>query len=93
MRPAGLLQAALELGAGAGDQVGDRDLGLGLREPAHAREREQVVDEVLHALGAVDGEADVLVGPVVELALVAALEQLGEQATLRSGSCRSCEAT
>ena len=37
-----------------------------------AREREQVVDQRLHALGAVDGEVDVLVGALVELAAVAA---------------------
>ena len=41
-------------------------------------EREQVVDQHLHALGAVDGELDVLVGPRVELAAVALLQQLAE---------------
>ena len=47
-------------------------------EPADAGERQQVVDELLHALGAVDRELDVLVAALVELALVAALEQLAE---------------
>ena len=49
-----------------------------LLEPPHAREREQVVDQVLHPPRAVDGEADVLVGALVELAAVALLEQLAE---------------
>ena len=48
------------------------------RQPADARELEQVVDQLLHPLGAVDGELDVAVGALVELALVAALEHLGE---------------
>ena len=39
---------------------------------------EQVVDERLHPLRAVDGELDVLVRALVELAAVAALEHLGE---------------
>ena len=46
--------------------------------PPHPREGEQVVDQGLHPLGPVDGELDVLVGPFVELAPVALLEQLGE---------------
>ena len=45
---------------------------------ADAREREQVVDQRLHALGAVDGEVDVLVGALVELPAVARLERLAE---------------
>ena len=48
------------------------------RGPTHPGEGQQVVDQLLHALGAVDGELDVLVGPLVELPLVAALEQLAE---------------
>ena len=43
---------------------------------------EQVVDQLLHPLGAVDGELDVLVGALVELAAVAALEQLAEAGDL-----------
>ena len=39
---------------------------------------EQVLDEPLHALGAVDGELDVLVGALVELAAVPLLQELGE---------------
>ncbi len=46
--------------------------------PPDAREVEQVVDQLLHPLGAVDRERDVAVGALVELALVAALEHLGE---------------
>ena len=44
---------------------------------AHAREIEQVADQTLHALGAIDRVVDVLVGFCVELALVALLEQPG----------------
>jgi hypothetical protein len=43
---------------------------------AHPRIRQQVVDEGLHALGAVHREADELARVVVELVLVAPLEQL-----------------
>src|SRR5579875_1367496 len=43
------------------------------RDAADPAEREQVVDEDLHALGAVHGEVDVLIGLLVELAAVAAL--------------------
>lgn len=41
-------------------------------------ECQQVVDEDLHTVGAVDGEGDVLVGPLVQLAPVAPLQELGE---------------
>ena len=47
-------------------------------DAADAGEVQQVVDQHLHAVGAVDREVDVLVGPFVELPAVAALEQLGE---------------
>ena len=43
---------------------------------ADARVGEQIVDQALHALGAVDGEADELVGVLVQLALVAPRQQL-----------------
>ena len=47
--------------------------------PRPTRENvEQVVDQLLHPLGAVDGELDVAIGPLVELAAVAALEHLRE---------------
>lgn len=52
------------------------------RRPADAAEREQVVDQHLHPLGSVHGEVDVLVGPLVELAAVAALQQLAEAGDL-----------
>ena len=45
---------------------------------ADARQRQQVGDQRLHPLGAVDGEADVLPRLVVELRSVLALEQLAE---------------
>ena len=43
-----------------------------------AREREQVVDQHLHPLGAVDGEVDVLLAALVELVGVARLQRLAE---------------
>ena len=52
------------------------------RRAADAGEGEQVVDQALHALRAVDGEADVLVGPLVELAAVAPLQELAEAGDL-----------
>ncbi len=52
------------------------------RRPAHPAEREQVVDQHLHPLGPVHGELDVLVGLLVELAAVAALQQLAEAGDL-----------
>ena len=54
------------------------DLGERGRGAPDPGEREQVVDQLLHALGAVDRERDVLVGAVVELARVAALQELAE---------------
>ena len=54
----------------------------GLLHPPDPRERQQVVDQVLHALGAVHGEPDVLVRARVELAAVALLEQLAERRDL-----------
>ncbi len=49
-------------------------VGLGL-DP---RVREQVLDHLLHLLRAVDDEVDVPVGPLVDLALVPPLQELGE---------------
>ena len=59
----------------------------------HARVAEQVVDQLLHARGAVDGVADELVGVVVELAPIAPRSSCVKLATMRSGSWRSCDAT
>ena len=71
--------AAARFAAARGRRASPRRRALVLRgDPADAGERQQVVDQVLHALGAVDGELDVLVGALVELALVAPLEQLAE---------------
>ena len=53
------------------------ELALAL-DAADPREGEQVVDQRLHALGAVDGEVDVLLAALVELPRVAALEHLAE---------------
>ena len=81
--------AALDGAAGLLERTGDV-LGGPVDEPVevhrlhrvalatHAREGEQVVDQHLHPLGAVAGELDVLVGALVELAGVAALQQLAE---------------
>ncbi len=44
----------------------------------HPAERQQVVEQLLHAFGAVDGVLDVLVGLLVQPARVAALQQLAE---------------
>ena len=57
---------------------GEVDGDEALARAADTAEGEQVVDQQLHALGAVDGEGDVLVGALVELAAVALLEQLAE---------------
>src|SRR5699024_10858830 len=46
--------------------------------PADPGKGQQVVDEGLHTLGALDGEVDVGVGTFVELPLVTALQQLTE---------------
>ena len=54
------------------------DVGVRLLHPPDARERQQVVDQVLHAPRAVDREADVLVRARVELPAVALLQQLAE---------------
>lgn len=47
-------------------------------DASHTGVGEQVVDQDLHALGAVDGEVDVLLGPVVQLVAVPLVEQLAE---------------
>ncbi len=51
-------------------------------EPPDPGERQQVVDQDLHALGAVDGETDVLGAALVELVAVALLQQLAERRDL-----------
>ena len=63
-----------EVRPGLGEQHGAGDLLPPLGRPPHPAERQQVVDQLLHALGAVDGELDVLVGLLVQLARVAALQ-------------------
>src|SRR5579863_9845209 len=57
-------------------RAGHRLTALG--GPSHPAEREQVVDQRLHPLGAVHRVLDVLVGLGVELAPIAALQQLAE---------------
>ena len=56
-------------------------LALGSAAP-DAGEGEQVVDQDLHSLRAVDCELDVLVGALVELAVITALERLAEARNL-----------
>ena len=71
-------QQRLEVRLGArdaGPEVDGPEAGGRAPDPA---EREQVVDQVLHAFRAVDGEGDVLVGALVELPRVPALEHLAE---------------
>src|SRR5207249_3230418 len=62
-RPAGVGQFGLALVHRRVYHVVQVDLGEGVGEPADPGEREQVVDQPLHPLRAVDGEGDVLVGP------------------------------
>ena len=75
---AGLLQRARERALGLGEHVVEIDRFQIAAAAPDAREREQVVDQDLHPLRAVDREVDVLVGALVELAVVAALECLTE---------------
>ncbi len=51
-------------------------------DAADAGEVQKVVDEDLHTVRAVDRVFDVLIGPGVQLATVAALEELGEAGDL-----------
>ena len=55
------------------------DLGMGDVEPADAGERQQVVDEHLHAFGSVDGEPDVFGATLVELIAVSPFQELAER--------------
>ena len=64
---AALLDHPPEVGPHALDERVAVDVGVRLLHPPHPRERQQVVDQVLHALRAVDREADVLVRARVEL--------------------------
>ncbi|GAA3065978.1 hypothetical protein GCM10020254_06800 [Streptomyces goshikiensis] len=54
-------------------------------DAADAGEVEEVVDERLHAVRAVDRVVDVLIGTLVELSAVAALEELREAGDLAQG--------
>ena len=58
------------------------DVGLGGVEPSDPGEGQQVVDEHLHAFGAVDREADVFRAAVVEFVAVPLLQQLAERGHL-----------
>ena len=76
--PSAYSRAASSLAAHVRHHPVKVDLGEAGGEPADPGERQQVVDQPLHPLRAVDREGDVLVGPLVELAGVAALQQLAE---------------
>lgn len=80
-----LLRRHAEGAQGALDECLEVDLAALVVHPAHTGEGQQVVDEHLHAVGAVDGEGDVLVGALVELLAVAPLEELGEAGDLAQG--------
>ena len=67
-----------EVRPGLGEQHRAGHRLTALRGPPHPAEREQVVDQRLHPLGAVHRVLDVLVGLGVQLARVAALQQLAE---------------
>lgn len=82
---AGLLGGHAEGADGALDERVQVDLAALVVHPAHTGEGQQVVDEHLHAVGAVDGEGDVLVGALVQLLAVAPLEELGEAGDLAQG--------
>ena len=60
------------------EQVSRSTSAAAVGAPADAGEGQQVVDELLHPFRAVDGEGDVLVGPLVELPGVPTLEHLAE---------------
>src|SRR2546423_860188 len=77
LRP-GVVDGRLQVRQGPVEGLVAVDRHENLGGPADPGEGQQVVDQRLHALGAVDGELDVLIGPLVELALVAALEELAE---------------
>ena len=73
-----LLDRPRQVRAHALDEQPAVDVDVRLLHAPDARERQQVVDQVLHAGRAVDGEPDVLVGARVELPAVALLQQLAE---------------
>ena len=73
---------ALECGLHARVERNGHERVGGAADPG---ERQQVVDEGLHPSGPVHREPDVLVGPRVELVLVARLEELDEARHLAEG--------
>ena len=80
--PSSSVARRLDLGRGGQRdlaQVDGLEAGRGAADPG---EGQQVVDQPLHALRAVDREPDVLVGPLVELPAVAALQELAEAGDL-----------
>ena len=78
----GLGDAHAERVLGGGPDLFQVDRSVAVVDAAHPREREQVVDQGLHPVGAVDGEADVLVRLVVQLCAVAPLQELAEAGDL-----------
>ena len=79
---AGFLDRRREVVQGGVQGGVEVDLGRRGVEPPDPGERQQVVDQHLHALGAVDREADVLGSALVEFVAVALLEQLTERGDL-----------
>ncbi len=61
------------------------DVGLGGVQPSDPGEHQQVVDEHLHAFGAVDREADVFRAAGVQFVAVPLLQQLAERGHLAQG--------
>ena len=94
-RPRGtrLAQCEVQIVEGSPTQSGHRDhlKAVGFR-PTREKARRSLISCCIR-LRPIDGEADVLVGPFVELALVALLQQLHEARDLAQGSWRSWEAT
>ena len=66
----------------SGQHCVEVDLGARGSKPPDPGEREQVVDQRLHPLGAVDREPDVFGASLVELVAVSLLQQLAERRDL-----------
>ncbi|RPK32494.1 hypothetical protein EES37_33525 [Streptomyces sp. ADI91-18] len=81
----GLLDADAEGGHGPVQHRLQLDALELVVDAADAGEVEEVVDERLHAVRAVDRVVDVLIGTLVELSAVAALEELREAGDLAQG--------
>ena len=67
---------SLRLSSASVERLREVDVADLATDPPDPGEAEQVLDELLHALGAVDREGDVLVGALVHLPAVALLQEL-----------------